>query len=124
MTSVESFGHASVRVWLRLGMDEVYCKAKFGSHSGRWHNHSLAMGAACVALRGATGQSSPLLDAPSTLSPRFGALPPGALSAADTDAEDVNREAARVGIDLRDDSFSHGHTYVSFGRVTGQPSSC
>ena len=36
----------------------------------------------------------------------------------------AGREAARVGIDLRDDSFSHGHTYVSFGRVTGQPSSC
>jgi hypothetical protein len=33
-----------------LGMDEVYCKAEFGSHNGRWHNHSLAMGAACAEL--------------------------------------------------------------------------
>ena len=24
-----------------------------------------------------------------------------------------------VGLDLRDDSFSHGHTYVGFGRVRG-----
>ena len=44
-------------------MDEVYCKAEFGSHSGRWHSHSLAMGAACVALersedRGGGGQGT------------------------------------------------------------------
>ena len=25
-----------------------------------------------------------------------------------------------VGLDLRDDSFSHGHTYVGFGRVRGR----
>ena len=28
----------------------------------------------------------------------------------------------RVGIDLRDDSFSHGHTYVGFGRVRNRSS--
>ena len=28
----------------------------------------------------------------------------------------------RVGIDLRDDSFSHGHTYVGFGRVRDRDS--
>ena len=28
----------------------------------------------------------------------------------------------RVGIDLRDDSFSHGHTYVGFGRVRNRGS--
>ena len=27
-----------------------------------------------------------------------------------------------VGIDLRDDSFSHGHTYVGFGRVRNRGS--
>ena len=28
----------------------------------------------------------------------------------------------RVGLDLRDDSFSHGHTYVGFGRVRDRSS--
>jgi hypothetical protein len=97
--------------------------------------HSLATGAACVALRGATGQSSPTKDvsAPGQSSP----------TKDHTNAEDLNRGAARVGVYLRDrgaarvriylrddvylrdESVSPVITYVSFSRrVTGQPSSC